>query len=115
MAVAVPAGADAGQVGVGVGVGLGGVEDEVAVLPVDGQVDGLGAGAGCFLGLAEGALAGREGQPAVQDQADHQHQGGGHDDDERGDLPAVPARPAGTAVLSSRCTVRGGPAGRGWC
>ena len=27
------------------GVGLGGVEDEVAVLPVDGQVDGLGASA----------------------------------------------------------------------
>src|ERR1019366_1848853 len=82
-------GADAGQVGVGVGDGLGGVEGEVAVLPVDGQVDGLGAGAGCFLGLAEGALAGREGQPAVQDQADHQNEGGGHDDDERGDLPAV--------------------------
>ena len=99
--------ADAGQVGVGVRGGLGGVEDEVAVLPVDGQVDGLGAGAGCFLGLAEGALAGRERQPAVQDQADHQDQGGGHHDDERGDLPAVPPA-AETAALSSRRTARGG-------
>ena len=36
-----PGGAYTGQVGVGVGDSLGGVEGEVAVLPVDGQVDGL--------------------------------------------------------------------------
>ena len=82
--------ADAGEVACGVGGGLGGVEDQGAVLPVDGQVDGLGAGAGGFLGLAEGAFAGGQGQAAVQDQADHQDQRGDHDDDERGDLPVVP-------------------------
>ena len=48
---------------------------------------------GCVLRLVEGALAGRERQPAVQDQADDQDQGQGHHDDEGGDLPVVPAEP----------------------
>ena len=88
-----------GEVVLGIGGGLGGVEGDLAGGSIEGDVDGLGAGAGCGLGVVDGLDLGREGEAAVEDEAGHDDQGDGEDDDERGDHPGLgftePAAQAG--------------------
>ena len=78
-----------GEVVLGVGAGLGGVEGDLAGGPVGGEVDGLGAGPGRGLGVVDGLDLGGEGEAAVEDEAGHDDQGHGEDDDEGGDHPGV--------------------------
>jgi thiosulfate reductase cytochrome b subunit len=103
--------ARAGEVGLGVGHGLGWLQRERAILPVHGEVDGLRTGSGGFLCQVEGAFAGREGQPAVEDETGQQEERCHHDDGHRGYLPAVVARTA----LGEASPVHGPPPGVPGC
>ncbi len=85
LTVTVPVCPDVGEVVLGVLGGLGGVEGDLAGRAVEGDVDGLCPGAGGGLGVVDGLHLGRQGEPAVEDEAGHDDEGQGEDDDEGGD------------------------------
>ena len=90
--------AGGGQIVLGVGGGLGGVEGDLAGGPVGGDVDGLGAGSRRGLGVVDGLDLGGQGQAAVEDEAGHEQQRQGEDDDEGGDHPRLAVAAAGRAA-----------------